>query len=152
MPGLSDIAADDPRLAADIRAAFSAAKHATMATLRRDGAPRISGTEVEIGDDGTIHIGTPAGARKAIDLRGDPRVAIHSPTRDPAPDGSWAGEAKISGTAVEVTPPPDYPPGAARFRIDLTSAVFTGLSEEPTPRLLIRLWRPERAVETMYGA
>ena len=60
-------------------------------------------------DDG-IFIGTAADARKTLDLRRDPRVAVHSPTRDPGPDGAWAGEAKLSGVAVEVprrrtTPP-----------------------------------------------
>jgi hypothetical protein len=113
-----------------------------MATLREDGAPRISGTEVEV-TDGEVYIGTPEDARKALDLRRDPRVAIHSPTRDPDGD-EWAGEAKFSGVAVEVSP--------GRFRIDVTSVVFTGLTDETPPRLRIRLWRPSRGVETMFRA
>lgn len=36
---LSELEADDPELAADVRAAFEVGKHCTMATLRADGAP-----------------------------------------------------------------------------------------------------------------
>lgn len=151
MPGLSDLDADDPQLAADIRAAFAAGKHATMATLRADGAPRISGTEVEF-EHGQVFIGSGNDARKSLDLQRDPRVALHSPTRDPVSATEWAGEAKLNGVAVPVPVPEHYPPGAVRFRIDLTSAVHTGLSDETPPRLRIRLWRPGRAVETMLRA
>ena len=139
---LSELEADDPELAADVRAAFEVGKHCTMATLRADGAPRISGTEVEL-TDGQVFIGTPEDARKALDLRRDPRVTIHSPTRDPVGD-VWAGEAKFSGVAVEVSP--------GRFRIDVTSVVHTGLTDETPQRLRIRLWRPVRGVETMFRA
>ena len=151
MPGFADLEADDPGLAADVSAAFAVGKHCTMATLRGDGAPRISGTEVEF-EDGQVFIGSGDDTRKTVDLRRDPRIAIHSPTRDPEPDGSWTGEAKLNGIAVEVPVPAHYPPHAVRFRIDLTSAVHTGLTDERPPRLRIRLWRPDRAVETMFRA
>src|SRR5258708_12486320 len=74
-----------------------------MATLRRDGSPRISGTEIEFAD-GQLGIGSMPGAVKALDLRRDPRVAIHGPTEDPPELNSagWKGEAKIAGTATEV--------------------------------------------------
>ena len=44
---------------------------------------------------------------KALDLRRDPRVAIHSPSNDPdeAHPGAWSGDAKLAGRAVEVTDP-----------------------------------------------
>lgn len=86
MPNLSDLLATDPALHADVQAAFAVGKHCTIATLRADGAPRISGTEVEF-EDGNVYIGTGEGARKTVDIAADPRVAIHSPTRDPAADG-----------------------------------------------------------------
>ena len=72
-----------------------------MATLRADGAPRISGTEVEF-EDGQVFLGSGDDARKTLDLLRDPRVAIHSPTRDPESESSWAGEAKLNGVAVQV--------------------------------------------------
>lgn len=151
MQGMTDLATADPRLAEDVRAAFAVGRHCTIATLRADGSPRISGTEVEF-EDGLVYLGTPADARKAADIRRDPRVAIHSPTRDPRPDGSWPGEAKVSGVAVEVPAPTGYPPDSIRFRIDLTAAVFTGLSDEQPPRLRIRFWRPGEPVVTLFRA
>lgn len=151
MPSWSDLEREAADLAADIRAAFAIGTHCTLATLRADGAPRISGTEVEFAG-GEVHVGSGDGARKTLDMLRDPRVAVHSPTRDPQPDGSWAGEAKFSGVAVEVPAPEHYPAGGRCFRIDLTSAVFTGLTDEDPPRLRIRLWRPGRNVETMYRA
>jgi hypothetical protein len=151
MASFADFEADEPEFATDVRAAFAVGEHATMATLRADGAPRISGTEVEF-EGGDIYLGAGEGARKTVDMLRDPRVAVHSPTRDPAPDGTWAGEAKLSGVAVEVPTPEHYPPGGRRFRVDLTSAVFTGLTDEEPPRLRIRLWRPGRATETMLRA
>lgn len=151
MPSWGDVEREAPDLAADIRAAFAVGKHCTIATLRADGAPRISGTEVEF-SEGEVYLGTGDDARKTLDMLRDPRVAVHSPTRDPESETSWAGEAKFSGVAVEVPVPEDWPPNAKRFRIDLTSAVFTGLTDETPPRLRIRLWRPGRDPETMYRA
>jgi hypothetical protein len=150
MPRWSDFEVADPDLAADVRAAFAVGKHCTIATLRADGAPRISGTEVEFAD-GEVFVGTGDEARKTVDMLRDPRVAIHSPTRDPAGD-AWPGEAKFSGVAVPAPVPEHYPPNGRRFRIDLTSAVFTGLTDETPPRLHIRLWRPAHGTETMYRA
>ena len=99
---------------------MSTRKHLTMATLRRDGSPRISGTEVQFADGG-LRIGSMSGAVKAMDLRRDHRVAIHGPTHDPAKSGSWRGEAKIAGRAVEG--PDDS------FRIDISEVVITGLND-----------------------
>jgi Pyridoxamine 5'-phosphate oxidase len=132
-----------PDLAAQVRAAFAVGKHATMATLRADGAPRISGTEVEFGDDGDLRIGSMPGARKARDLQRDPRVALHSPTTDPGEGGAtWPGEAKVAGRAVEE--PGD---GSAHvFRLDLTEVVWSGLTADRTA-LRIRSWHPGRGVE-----
>src|SRR6266700_2699899 len=58
-------------------------------------------------------------AVKAADLRKDPRVAIHGPTHDPAKSGSWRGEAKVAGRAVELASSGD---GHA-FQIDIADAV-----------------------------
>ena len=129
-----------PALAAAVRACFAVRKHATMATLRADGSPRISGTEVQW-DDGSLWVGSMPGARKAADLQRDGRVAVHSPTVDP-PEGdesSWAGEAKVAGTAVEV-PSGD---GSHRFRIDLAEVVHTRVDGDA---LLITSWHAGRGV------
>jgi hypothetical protein len=110
-----------------------------MATLRRDGSPRISGTEVEFAD-GQLRIGSMLGAVKAKDLRRDPRIAIHGPTTDPPADGErWPGEAKVAGVAVEVESGGDF----HRFVIDVREVVITG-HNAAGDKLLIESWTPER--------
>ena len=51
MPWWKDFAQAEPDLAARVQALFEVRKHATLATLRADGAPRISGTEVSFADN-----------------------------------------------------------------------------------------------------
>jgi hypothetical protein len=113
-----------------------------MATVRRDGAPRISGTEVEF--DGGLWLGSMSGALKALDLRRDPRLALHSPTVDGDGD-SWDGEAKIAGRAHEVGDPARVEE-SHRFRIEITEVVLTRLGE-PADHLVIECWHPNRGLE-----
>ena len=113
-------------------------KHLTMATLRRDGSPRISGTEVQFAGD-HVQIGSMPRAVKAMDLRRDARVAIHGPTHDPAKSGTWRGEAKLSGRAVEMPSEGD----AHTFRIELDEVVITQLNDA-RDRLVIESWSPRR--------
>ena len=105
-----------------------------MATLRRDGSPRISGTEIQL-VDGQMRIGSTSGAVKAKDLRLDPRVAIHGPTHEPAQSGRWRGEAKIAGRAVELAPEGD----AHTFQIEIDEVVLTRLNKA-RDRLVIESW------------
>ena len=123
---------------------MSARKHLTMATLRADGSPRISGTEVEF-VGGELRIGSMPGAVKALDLRRDPRIAIHGPTTDP-PSRSpsrWKGEAKIAGRVREV----DSGGEAHRFLIDIQDAVITRLNDAGN-RLVIESWNAGRGYRT----
>jgi hypothetical protein len=130
-----------PGLAARMQEALLRNKHMTMATLRRNGSPRISGTEIEL-SDGDLFVGMGPESRKAHDLQRDPRVAIHGPTSEPPEDPrGWLGEAKVSGRAVTV--PVE---GYLRFRIEIEEAVFTRLNEAGD-RLLVEAWHPERGVE-----
>jgi hypothetical protein len=130
----------EPEFASRVRVLMTSRKHLTMATLRRDGAPRISGTEIEFAD-GQLQIGSMPAAVKALDLRRDPRVAIHGPTHDPpaGTPGAWLGEAKIAGTAVEV----ESGSAAHRFLIDVQEVVVTRLNDA-ADRLVIESWRPDR--------
>jgi len=134
-----------PEFAARVRERMTGRKHLTMATLRADGSPRISGTEIQI-EAGELRIGSMPGARKAIDLRRDPRVAIHGPTDDPPEDrpAGWKGEAKIAGVAVE-EPADD---ASHRFRIDIAEVVLTHLNDAGT-RLVVETWHPARGVELL---
>jgi len=57
MPSWSDVEANAPELAGLARGFLDAYVHKTLATLRRDGSPRISGTEVEFAD-GELWLGS----------------------------------------------------------------------------------------------
>ncbi|HEY2599510.1 MAG TPA: pyridoxamine 5'-phosphate oxidase family protein [Candidatus Dormibacteraeota bacterium] len=145
MASWNEFEAAEPEFASRLRLLMTSRKHLTMATLRRDGSPRISGTEVEL-VDGHLRIGSMPRALKALDLRRDPRVAIHGPTEDP-PAGSpasWKGEAKIAGTATEV----GSADPAHRFVIDIQEAVITHLNEAGD-RLVIESWSPARGMRTL---
>ncbi len=85
MTAWTDFAAAQPELARPVRQCFAIRKHATLATLRRDGSPRISGIEVEFAGDG-LYLAMMPGSLKALDLRRDPRLALHCPTEDTPPD------------------------------------------------------------------
>jgi len=145
MAAWQEVVVADAGLAADVRRCFAIRKHATLATLRQDGSPRISGTEVDFDDDGEIYLGMMAGSLKARDLRRDPRLALHCPTEDaPEPDpSSWTGDAKIAGRAVEVSDR-EASDGSHRFRIDISEVVHTGVGGD---HLVIRSWHPGRGVE-----
>jgi len=134
-----------PDFAARVRALMSSRKHLTMATVRRDGSPRISGTEVEFAD-GQLRIGSMFRAVKALDLQRDARVAIHGPTQDPPANApaAWIGEAKVAGTATEV----DSGSPAHRFVIDIHEAVITQLNGAGD-RLVVESWRPARGLRIL---
>ena len=149
----ADIEQTAPDFAAALAARLDAHVHKTIATLRKDGSPRISGTET-FRAGGDLWIGSMPRARKAIDLQRDPRYALHSGSDDPP---EWPGDAKLSGHVEELTDPErrlelfrtrgsDPPsPESHLFRLDIDEAVLVGLNEERT-KLVIQLWRPDQAV------
>jgi hypothetical protein len=147
MASWSEFAATEPQLARRLEERFGIRKHKTLATLRKDGSPRISGIEVEFAD-GELYLGMMPESLKLHDLERDPRLAVHSPTEDPLPDNprSWAGEAKLAGYAREVGFPDTPVAGGRRFRLDITEAVFTHLNEAGD-RLVIESWHPERGTQ-----
>lgn len=88
---------EEPEFASKVRARFEAAETHVLATLRKDGSPRVSGSEVAfLGPD--LSFGSMPDAVKARDLRRDGRCAIHA---HPSADG----DAKVTGVATEVTDP-----------------------------------------------
>lgn len=134
-----EFAAAEPEFARRVRELFALRKHTTMATLRADGSPRISGTEVDFADGG-LHIGSMPGALKAKDLQRDPRYALHCPTFDPPEtnQADWLGDAKIAGRAVELDNE-----GSHKFRMDVTEVVLTKLTPAGD-RLQIESWHADR--------
>jgi hypothetical protein len=145
MASWAEFEAAEPAFALRVRELMASRKHLTMATLRRDGSPRISGTEVEFAG-GQLRVGSMPRAVKAMDLRRDARVAIHGPTVDPPPNRAprWKGEAKIAGTAIEVESTGD----GHRFVIDIQEAVITRLNEAGN-HLVIESWRPTRGYRSL---
>ena len=124
-----------------MRRLFDAGRHKTIATLRADGAPRISGIECEF-TDGELTFGSMPGARKGADLKRDPRFALHGPTVHPVEgqEAEWPGEAKISGRAVPAGPTTEGPAGDL-FQADITQVVITHLDPGAT-MLVIESWTP----------
>ena len=142
MASWAEFVSAEPTLASRVQQRFDVRKHKTLATLRKDGSPRISGIEVEFAD-GELFLGMMPGSRKLYDLERDPRLALHSPTDDPPPGDprGWPGEAKLAGFAREVdfTNPPVE--GGRRFRLDITEAVLTRLNAAGD-KLVIESWHP----------
>jgi hypothetical protein len=141
-----DFATDAPEFATRVSNLFTAHKHHTMATLRLDGSPRISGTEVRF-EDGELLLGMMLGTRRAADLRRDPRMALHTHTIDPVEEDqeSWPGDAKVSGRAVEVPSTGREPQDADWFRVDLQEVAFTGLGT-PADHLIVESWSLRRGL------
>jgi len=142
----AEIVSAEPEFAGRVHHLLTSRKHMTLATLRKDGSPRISGTELQI-EDGDLQLGMMPRSLKALDLRRDPRLALHGPTVDP-PEGAesgWLGEAKVAGHGVEVTEG-ESPEGGHRFRIDITEVVLTRVGD-PADHLVIESWHPGRGLE-----
>jgi hypothetical protein len=77
MPSWSALEAEASELVALARSFLDAHAHKTIATLRRDGSPRIRGTKILFAD-GELWLGSMRHSVKALDLRRDPRFALHS--------------------------------------------------------------------------
>src|SRR5690349_21212543 len=131
----------EPEFAQRVRALFDAHRHKTIATVRADGSPRISGIEA-VFEDGELIFGSMPNARKGADLRRDPRFALHSATVDPieGSEAQWPGEAKISGRAIAAGPITEGPDKLSPHRQGNPRTVASGR---------VRRWRAARPVR--YG-
>ena len=151
MTSWRDVEAAAPEFAQRVRSLFDAHRHKTIATLRADGSPRISGIEA-VFEDGELAFGSMPNARKGADLRRDPRFALHSATIDPV-DGSeaqWPGEAKISGRAIADGPLTEGVDGD-RFHADIAEVVHTHLNEQAT-MLVVEWWNPAHGLRRIDRA
>ena len=132
----------EPELTALARGFLDAFTHKTLATLRRDGSPRISGTEVDF-RDGELYLGSMWRSMKALDLQRDPRFALHSGSADPS---EWRGDAKLGGRVEEITDRPDDAEARSHlFRCDITELVVVRMGE-PADHLVIESWHAGRGV------
>lgn len=150
MASWRDVEASSPDFARAVLALFDAYRHKTLATLRKDGSPRISGIETAL-IDGDLWFGGMWQSLKMLDLRRDSRFALHSGTGDADP-ATWKGDAKLSGRAEEIVDPAriaaiqaasrgQAPPGPSHlFRADIHEVVLTRVGDPPD-HLVIELWR-----------
>jgi Pyridoxamine 5'-phosphate oxidase len=151
VPAWKVIEQTEPEFAGRVRRLFDAGRHKTIATLRADRSPRISGVECEF-TDGDLRFGSMTGARKGADLHRDPRFALHGPTFHPAAgeESDWPGEAKIAGRAIPAGPvttdEASGSPDGELFVADITEVVVTCLNAEAT-RLVIESWTPARGLQ-----
>ena len=145
MAAWKDVEQAEPEFAARVRRLFDAGRHKTIATLRADGSPRISGIECEFAD-GELRFGSMPGARKGADLRRDPRFALHGPTFHPqdGKEAEWPGEAKIAGRVV-LAGPIGEGDGGDLFRADISEVAITRLNPEAT-LLVIESWTPKQGL------
>jgi hypothetical protein len=144
--------AADSDAAGTVRQRFQQFPHHVLATLRRDGSPRVSGIEV-VFLFGELWLGMMPDSRKARDLWRDPRFALQA---NPGPDASMAGgDVRVAGRAVEETDPvvitrfaeEVHPPQPFHlFRTDLAEVVRTHVDGDD---LVVLLWRPGHPVRTI---
>lgn len=147
--------AEAPETEAVFRRRLDKTGLAFLATLRRDGFPRISGVEPGL-RDGELWLGMMGKSTKSLDLQRDPRCCLHSATED---KNVADGDVKLWGRAVHVTDTATreqfaevvqeesgfdvdaQPSGFDLFRLDLTgaSAVQLGADGE---HLRITAWIP----------
>src|SRR5215471_11771957 len=130
MAAWKDVEQAEPEFAALVRRLFDAGRHKTIATLRADGSPRISGIECEF-----------AG--------GELRFALHGPTFHPqeGKEAEWPGEAKIAGRAVPAGPAGGGSDGDL-FLADISEVVAVRLNPEAT-LLVIESWTPQRGLRVV---
>jgi hypothetical protein len=158
MASWAEVVAAAPELADRVRERFDAHGLAVLATIRADGAPRVSGVEPLFALD-ELWLGMMHSSRKAADLQRDPRLALHNATEDKQVTN---GDAKIAGRAIEITdattleafarsfqdatgyaPPPPY----HLFKVDVSELSFLRPAGD---HLVIELWlegRPVRRIE-----
>ncbi len=90
-----------PELARLAEERFAKDQLVMLGTLRADGSPRVSPCEVDFGA-GELLLGMMWRSKKALDLRRDPRIVVHSVTCNR--EGT-DGDVKLYGRVREVLDP-----------------------------------------------
>lgn len=98
MASWREIEQEAPAFAARVQALFEAGTNKTIATLRRDGSPRISASEAQF-EGGEVTFGVMGGLMKLLDIRRDLRMAMHSSTLEPPAGDSGQVRAMPSSPA-----------------------------------------------------
>jgi hypothetical protein len=144
--------AADPALAAVVRERFGRYAHHALATLRRDGSPRLSGIEADF-RDGELWLGMMADSLKARDVRRDPRFSLLANPGEGT--GMGGGDVRVSGLAVETRDPGTLawyaretgaPEPFHLFRAELTEVVRTRVVGE---EIVLQVWAPGRRTRVL---
>ena len=164
----AELQAAEPEFAERLRVVFDSRRHKVLATLRKDGSPRLSGIEVSL-EDGEAWIGSMPGSRKGADLARDPRLAVQVTSEDPDPENpsAWAGDARLSGSASIVDDlsrlramasgedaSADAEQGVAEegagllYRVDITDAVLARVADT-NDHMVIESWSPKRGYQSV---
>ena len=147
-----EFSANAPQLAALGEERFNRTGLVLLATLRKNGWPRISPVEFVI-TGGKLYLGMIWQSRKALDLLRDPRCSLHSAVSD---RNGTEGEFKLYGHAVEIKDLPERrrysealydkigfkpeEPEYHLFSIDIESASFAAIEDGQWRR---EIWRSQ---------
>ncbi|MGP3976425.1 pyridoxamine 5'-phosphate oxidase family protein [Streptomyces sp. 8N114] len=145
----------EPGFAETVEQRFKKYTHHVLATLRKDGSPRLTGLEADF-RAGEMWLGMMPNSLKALDLRRDPRFAMYAnPGSGTEMDG---GDVRVSGRAVEVTDPEEIAVWAAcapdgglpevfhLFRVAVEEVVRVSIEGE---EIVFRTWRPGGPLRTI---
>lgn len=152
MSSWQEFRTEAPRLADRAEELLNGHVHHVLGTLRADGYPRLSGTEIKL-HGGELYWGSMPAARKAQDLLRNPRFSIHCGTADPP---LWQADVKITGLArvaekkerIAAYPESEVEPFTL-FRAEVQEVALVSVEDE---RLLIDLWHHRRGLKQMRGA
>ena len=151
----SDLQERQPRLAGLGRRLLIEPGVVLVATIRRDGTPRLSPVEPYV-LDGDLLLSMMWGSTKVADLLRDPRILVHSVVRGPS---GGDGEFKLRGTArveagadlqrryaAAVAADLGWRPEPGRFHlfaVDVDTATFIRY-DDPTGDQYVAIWPPGR--------
>ncbi|MEU8759138.1 pyridoxamine 5'-phosphate oxidase family protein [Streptomyces sp. NPDC048659] len=150
--GWASFEAAEPAFAVLVRERFGGYTHHALATLRKDGSPRLSGIEADF-RAGELWLGMMPGSRKALDLRRDPRFALLANPGEGTTMGG--GDVRVSGRAVEITDRPTLEWYAGEvgmpmpfhvFLVEPTEVVRTAVEGDD---LVLTAWTPARGTRTI---
>ncbi|WP_433521354.1 pyridoxamine 5'-phosphate oxidase family protein [Nocardia pseudovaccinii] len=147
----SRVAETAPEFAAETAALFRAFPNKTLATLRKDGSPRLAAIELWMTEEHAVVI-LMAQSAKARDIRRDPRISVLSGSSGASDVPVWP-TARISGRVAPVAEaaleaslleaagvPAEFGAGSV-FLIDIDEVVITRIGDNTMETVL---WKDGR--------
>ena len=152
MTSWGELAESEPEFMAAVTVRFDAHLHKFLATVRKDGSPRLSGIETSV-RDGELWL---AGHAPRTQVPGPaprppPRAALRLRRRRPRPTRRSGSATRSSPASPRRSPtPPRWPPTRARrstcrpgdfelFRVDIRDAVLVRMGD-PADHIVVTHW------------